>query len=116
MQGSVGAHTDVVLHVSGGGDSVRAGGMRKDLVFRAERGGSILQEHETGIQAAFRCQEARQEVVVHAFVQHFHDATLRYVAQIGEGDTEEVHGKGERLAMEIAAGDNFGLILLIKEN
>ena len=109
LTGSGGAHGDDVFLVGGGGDGVDGSGVRVDLVLADHGGGSVLNDHEAGVDAGLGGQE-RGQAVGERGVDHTLGAALGSVGQLARGDAEEVERQGHGLAMEVTAGDN-GLVI-----
>ena len=109
LTGSGGAHGDDVFLVGGGGDGVDGSGVGVDLVLTDHGGGSVLNDHEAGVDAGLGGQE-RGQAVGERGVDHTLGAALGSVGQLARGDAEEVERQGHGLAMEVTAGDD-GLVI-----
>ena len=79
--------------------------MRQRLVLGRQRRRGHLRDHEAGVDAAILDQERRQagEVGIH----QQRDAALRQRADLGDREREVVGGEGDRLGVEVAAGQDF---------
>ena len=102
------AHADEILFVAAGGDRAGGGGVREHAVLGDEAGGGHLRHHESGFQAGVSGEEGGQ-VLVERRVDEAVDAALGDAGEGGERDREEVELKGERLAVEVAAGEDLAV-------
>ena len=109
LTGSGGTHGDDVFLVGGGGDGVDGSGVSVNLVLADHGSGSVLNDHEAGVDAGLGGQE-RGQAVGERGVDHTLGAALGSVGQLARGDAEEVERQGHGLAMEVTAGDN-GLVV-----
>ncbi len=82
--------------------------MGEHLVLAHEGGGHVLGYHEAGVEAALGGEEGGQAVRKARVNESLH-AALRDARELGEGDGEEVHGEGDGLAVEVAAGDDVAV-------
>ena len=64
----------------------------------------ILNDHESGANAAVRCQECRQFTICR--VDQTFNTSLRYVSQLRNCDSQEVKAQCHRLSVEVTAGDS----------
>ncbi len=103
------AHGDVVFLIAGSGDGIDRMRRGESAVFAGERSGGDLGNHEAGIEAGMRGEEGGKKTGER--IGHLLDTAFRDAAESGNGNGELVGGHGERLAVEIAAGDDvaFGV-------
>ncbi len=80
------AHADVIFDVSGSRDGVDASGVGEDFVLSGESGGSVLENHEAGVETTIDCQESRECLGVGGFVGETHDAALGDIAEAAKSD------------------------------
>src|SRR5437773_1896019 len=73
--------------------------MRERLVFRGERRGGHMRNHETGVDAALLHQEWRQarEISIH----QQRDTPFGERADLGNGERKIVRSEGDRLGVKI---------------
>ena len=103
--GAMRRHRDVVLLVGRGRDRIDARRVGALLVLRDERGGGDLRQHEAGVQARLRGQEGGQ--AGERRIDQHGDAPLGERADLAERQRQNVGGEGDRLGVEIAAGDDL---------
>ncbi len=75
--------------------------MAQHPVLRNQRGGGVLSEHVTAVDAGARREEGRQTRGV-LRVEQAVGATLGDRRQLGQGDGHEVEREGQRLSVEVA--------------
>ena len=107
LSSCIGTHADMVFLPVGGNDGVAAGGIAVHLVLAYHRRGSILRNHETGVQTGIGHKEFRKSTQPH---DKLGDTPLGYIAQLCQGNAEKVVGNGKRLAVEVTARDDTVLI------
>jgi len=107
LSSCIGTHADMVFLPVGGNDGVAAGGIAVHLILAYHRRGSILRNHETGVQTGIGHKEFRKSTQPH---DKLGDAPLGYIAQLCQGNAEKVVGNGKRLAVEVTARDDTVLI------
>src|ERR1051326_2261448 len=83
--------------------------MRQDFVFARQRRCRNLRDHEARIEAWMVRKKRRQVPILR--IQQTFDPPFRNVGQYGERHRHEVESKSQRLAVEIAAGENVTGIL-----
>ena len=73
--------------------------------FAGESRGGDLQNHEAGVESGFAHEKCGELAGLR--VGHLLDAALGDSAESGQRDGELIGGHGERLAVKIAAADDF---------
>ena len=97
-------HRDVVFLVGAGRHGVDGGRMREHAVLGHQRRGRHLRDHEAGIEARLLHQERRQPA--HLRIDEDRGAAFGDVADLAQRHRELIGGEGDRLGVEIAAGDD----------
>ena len=83
--------------------------MREHLVLGDERRGDVLRDHEPGVEPALLDEERRQPVRQARVHEPLH-TPLGDARQLGDRHRKGVEREGERLAVEVAGGDDLVLV------
>ena len=94
----------------GGFNRIHAGRAAQLLALAYNRSGGVLRNHETAVQARLLDQEARQFPLAS---NQLVGTAFGNIAQFGHGDAQEILSQGQRLAVEVAGGNNQ---ILVREN
>ena len=91
----------MIFLVGRGGNRIDTGRMTEHFVFRNQRCGSVLRQHESRIQSTViyqKCRQAAELGIDQAF-----DSPLGDVGEFGNCNSEKIHGQSDRLTVEVAA-------------
>ncbi len=102
------SHRHVVFLVGRGRDGVDRSRIGPLLVLGGQRCGGHLSDHEAGVEAGIAGEEGRQ--AAHHRIDQQRDPALGKIADLAGGHRQHVGGEGDRLGVEIAAGQSFFFI------
>ncbi len=97
----------MIFLAQAGRNGIDGGRVAQHLVFRYQRGGGVLGNHEPRVDAGLAHQKRRQAVV--PFQQQV-GAPLRDAGQLGQRHGREIQRQRQRLAVEIAAGEDIAVL------
>src|SRR6185437_1839459 len=100
------AHADEILFIAASGDGAGGRGCREDAVLGNQSGGGDLHHHEAGFESGVISEE-RREVLIERGIDQAVDAALGDAAEGGQRNGQVIEVEGERLAVEVAAGNDF---------
>ena len=107
LRGGVGTHTHVVFLALRRLDGVGGAGHREGLVLVHDGGGSVLRDHEAGVESGVLHEEGRQSALA---ANQLIDTAFGDVAEFRHGDGEEVQDQCQRLTVEVARADDDILV------